>query len=70
MQGMRSQKLVVFNVYNTFLDYSLKEERNANSSIRSNVLTECRRVVFRPGLIRFLSKCVMKFIVAFWESKS
>jgi hypothetical protein len=65
-----SLKLVIFNIHSTLLDYSLKGERNPNSSIRYSVQTECRRVVFRPWLLQFLSKCFINFIVGFWGNKS
>jgi hypothetical protein len=67
---VRSQKLVIFNIHETLLDSSLKVEKNSNAAIRASVQTEIRRVVFRPGLIQFLSQCFMNFSVAFWGSKS
>jgi hypothetical protein len=63
--AVQSLKMVIFNVHSTLLDCSVKVERNPNSCTRSSVQTRSRRVVFRPGLIPFLSRCFMKFIVAF-----
>jgi hypothetical protein len=70
VQEMPSPKMVIFNVHGTMLDCSLKVEKNPNSSIRSSVQTKSRRVVFRPRLIPFLSRCFMKFTIAFWWTKS
>lgn len=31
--------------------------------------TQIRRLVFRPWLMEFLSRCFKNFVVAFWDSK-
>ena len=64
------QKLLVFNVHGTLLDSSLAAEKNPNSAIRATLTTDTRRVVLRPWLIEFLSRCFRNFEVAFWGSKS
>jgi hypothetical protein len=66
----RSPKLVIFNIHGSLLNCSMRKEKNPNPNIRYIVLTESRRVVFRPGLREFLSKCFINFTVAFWDSKS
>jgi hypothetical protein len=70
MCGRGRSKLVIFNVHGTLLDSSLQGEENPNSKIRPTVKTKTRRVVFRPWLLPFLSRCFMHFRVAFWGSKS
>jgi hypothetical protein len=65
-----SSKLVIFKIYGILLDCGPKVEKNPNSTIRASVQTGRRRVVFRPGLIQFLSQCFMEFTVAFWGGKS
>ena len=64
------QKLLIFNVHGTLLDCSLRLERNPNSKIRPTLKTQRRRVVHRPWLQPFLSKCFLNFSVALWGSKS
>jgi hypothetical protein len=64
------QKLLIFNVHGTLLDCSLRSETNPNSKIRPTLKTQRRRVVHRPWLQPFLSKCFLNFTVAFWGSKS
>jgi hypothetical protein len=34
------------------------------------MISESRRVVFRPWLLQFLSRCFINFTVAFWGNKS
>jgi hypothetical protein len=63
-------KLVIFNIHGTLLDCSMRKEKNPNPNIRYTVQTESRKVVFRPGLREFLSKCFINFTVAFWGSKN
>jgi hypothetical protein len=70
VNAMRRTKLLIFNIHGTLLDCSLKVEINPNPTIRASVQTRSRRVVFRPGLIQFLSQCFMEFTVAFWGGKS
>jgi hypothetical protein len=63
-------KLLIFNVHGTLLDCGLLSEKNPNSTIKSSVKTKTHRVVFRPWLKDFLSRCFKHFAVAFWGSKS
>jgi hypothetical protein len=63
-------QLLIFNVHGTLLDCSMKVEKNPNTSIRSSIKTATRRVVFRPWLMEFLSRCFKYFVVAFLGSKS
>jgi hypothetical protein len=63
-------KLLIFNIHGTLLDCSLLSEKNPNSTIRSSVKPKTRRVVFRPWLKDFLSRCFKHFAMAFWGSKS
>ena len=63
-------KLVIFNVHGTLLDCSMLCEGNPNPRIRSSTGTASRRVVFRPWLKSFLTRCFQSFIVAFWGSGS
>jgi hypothetical protein len=59
-----------YNVHGTLLDSSLILDKNSNTSIRSTLRTVKRRVIFRPGLIDFLTRCFVHFEVVFWDSKS
>ena len=70
MNGRGKDKLVIFNVHGTLVDSSLIAEKNPNSKIRPTIKTTTRRVVFRPWLRAFLSRCSLHFSVAFWGSKS
>jgi hypothetical protein len=70
MNGRGRNKLLIFNVHGTLLDSSLIAEKNPNSRIRATIKTKTRRVVFRPWLRAFLSRCCVNFAVAFWGSKS
>jgi hypothetical protein len=70
MNGRGKDKLVIFNVHGTLVDSSLIAEKNPNSKIRPTIRTTTRRVVFRPRLRAFLSRCSLHFSVAFWGSKS
>ena len=66
----QDSKLLVFNVHGTLLDSSLLADNNPNTAIRATLTTDNRRVVFRPWLIEFLTRCFRNFEVAFWGSKS
>ena len=63
-------KLLVFNVHGTLLDCNLLQDPNPNSSIRNTMKTPTRRVVCRPWMAEFLSRCFDHFEVAFWGNKS
>lgn len=63
-------KLLVFNVHGTLLDCSLLQNPDPNSSIRYTMKTPTRRVVCRPWMAEFLSRCFDHFEVAFWGNKS
>jgi hypothetical protein len=65
-----SLKLLIFNVHGTLLDRNLLRERNPNSAIRSILNTKSHRVVFRPWLVEFLSRCFKNFKVVFLGSKN
>jgi hypothetical protein len=64
------QKLLVFNVHGTLVDCNLLGGPNPNSRIRGTTKTDVRRVVMRPWLKPFLSRCFLHFNVAFWGSSS
>jgi hypothetical protein len=64
------KKLLVFNIHGTLLDCNLLIGKNPNSAIQPTLTTEKCRVIFWPGLIDFLSRCFMRFDVAFWGTKS
>jgi hypothetical protein len=64
-----ARKLVVFNVHGTLLDSNLIAERNPNSDIQATLTTDTRKLIFRPWLIEFLSRCFKNFEVGFWGSK-
>jgi hypothetical protein len=66
----RGTKLLILNIHGTLLDCSLKADGPSASSIRSSIVTDSRRVIFRPWLMPFLTRCFINFIVAFWGSKS
>jgi hypothetical protein len=57
--------LLIFNIHGRLLDCSLLSEKNPNSKIRTTIKTETCRIVFRPWLIDFLSRCINNFVVAF-----
>jgi hypothetical protein len=61
---------VILNTHGTLLDSSLLVEKIPNVTLWSNMTTKSRRVIFRPWLLQFLSRCFTNFIVAFWGSKS
>jgi hypothetical protein len=63
-------KLLILNIHGTLLDCSLKADGPLTTPIRSSLVTDSRRVVFRPWLMPFLTKCFINFTVAFWGSKS
>jgi NLI interacting factor-like phosphatase len=63
-------KLLVFNVHGTLLDCSLLQDPDPNTSIRYTMKTPTRRVVCRPWMAEFLSRCFDHFEVAFWGNKS
>jgi hypothetical protein len=67
---LQRSKLLVLNVHGTLLDCNLIDEPNPNRKIRYTMKTASRRVVYRPWLAQFLSKCFLYFEVAFWGSKS
>jgi hypothetical protein len=66
----KANKLLVFNVHGTLLDCSLLLDKNPNTAIRPTFRTAKCRVIFRPGLVDFLTRCFVHFKVAFWSSKS
>jgi hypothetical protein len=66
----QQKKLLVFNIHGTLLDCSLLIDKNPNTAIRPTLTTDKHRVIFRPGLIDFLTRCFMRFDVAFWGTKS
>jgi hypothetical protein len=66
----KANKLLVFNVHGTLLDCILLLDPNPNSAIRPSFRTAKRRVIFRPGLVDFLTRCFVHFEVAFWGTKS
>jgi hypothetical protein len=68
--GAERKKLLVFNVHGTLLDCSVLIDKNPNAAIRPTIRTEKHRVIFRPCLIEFLTKCFLKFHVAYWGTKS
>ena len=70
LSGRGREKLVIFNVHGTLLDSSLRVENNPNSKIWPTVKTKSMRIVFRPWLHAFLSRCFIHFAMAFWGSKS
>jgi hypothetical protein len=59
------KKLLIFNVHGTLLDCGLLIDKNPNTAIRPTIRTEKRRVIFRPCLIEFITKCFLRFHVAF-----
>jgi hypothetical protein len=61
----QQKKLLVFNIHGTLLDCSLLIDKNPNIAIWPTLTTDKRRVIFRPGLIDFLTRCFMRFDVAF-----
>jgi hypothetical protein len=46
--------MIILNIPGTLLDSSLIAEKPRNATIKSSMITESRRVVFRPWLIQFL----------------
>jgi hypothetical protein len=63
-------KLTILNIHGTLLDSSFMAERPSNASIKTSMITQSRRVVFRPWLLQFRSRCFINFTMAFWGSKS
>jgi hypothetical protein len=66
----KRKKLLIFNVHGTLLDCGLLIDKNPNAAIRPTIRTEKRRVIFHPCLIEFITKCFLRFHVAFWGTKS
>jgi hypothetical protein len=62
-------KLLVFNFHGTLLDCSLMVDKNPNPKLRPNFRTKNRRVLIRPWMSEFLSKCFKNFKIGFWGSK-
>jgi hypothetical protein len=69
-QVQERPKLLICNIHETLLDYSLIAERNPNSSIRYTWKTKTHRVVYRPWIKEFLWRCFKNFEVTFWDRKS
>jgi hypothetical protein len=67
---VQKSKLLVLNVYGTLLDCSLLQDPNPNTTIRLTMMTESKRVLCRPRMAQFLTRCFQNFEVAFWGSKS
>jgi hypothetical protein len=66
----KANKLLVFNVHGPLLDCSLLLDKNPNTTVRPTFRTAKCRVIFRPGLVDFLTRCFVYFEIALWGSKS